>query len=194
MSASGNPGFADSAVDWGRLRAGARTALIVQGVLSLIMGVVFLFLPFESVWVLAIFFGAWILVTGIFGVIGHFARDRELRSGWALVSAIASIIAGLLVLVLPGVAAVAVVYVMAFWAIVLGLFTAIGSFRLRSLGAGAWWVGLIAGILAVVLGIMMLINTGAALLGIVWLIGIYAIIEGVSAIVLGVRLRRSAAA
>ncbi|WP_029089452.1 HdeD family acid-resistance protein [Brevibacterium album] len=191
MSSTENP--AAPRLDWDRLRKGARIALIVQGVLSLLMGLVFLFLPFASIWVLGVVFGAWILTIGVMSIIGWIARDREHRSGWALVSAILSVIAGILVLVLPGTAAVATVYIMAFWAIALGALYAVNSFELRRLGAAGWWAALITGILAVVLGVIMLMNPGAAVLVVVWVIGAYAIVDGITEIVLGVRMRKNRA-
>ncbi|WP_291792684.1 HdeD family acid-resistance protein [Brevibacterium sp.] len=179
------PGF-----DWDRLRSGARTALIVQGVLSLLMGLAFLFMPFASVWAFGIVFGAWTLVTGAATIVSWFTRDKEHRSGWALFSGIVSVLAGIAVMVMPQAAAIAVVYIMAFWAILLGILYAVNSFELRKLGARFWWGVLLSGILAVVLGFIMLFNTGAAVLGLIWLIGIYAIVDGIAEIVIGVRMRR----
>lgn len=185
-----NQGSRGPRMDWGELRSGARTLLILQGILGVLMGLVFLFLPFESILALSIVFGAWILVSGLSTVIGHFIRDGEHRSGWSLLSGIVSALAGLIVLVLPGSAAVAMVYIMAFWAIVLGVLHVVSSFQLKGLGATYWWGELLAGLLAIALGALMLFNLGAALLGVIWAIGAYGLVSGISQILLGIRLRK----
>ncbi|MBK0330784.1 HdeD family acid-resistance protein [Brachybacterium sp. MASK1Z-5] len=173
---------------WSRLRKGARIALIVQGALSVLVALVLLFDPLRSMLVLTLVVGAWLLVTGIAAIISHIARDAHHRSVWTVVSGALSIVAGALVMIMPGSAAVAAVAILATWAILLGITYGLNSLALRRAGAPGWWGVLITGILAVLLGILMLANPGAAMLGLVWAIGIYALVDGISELILGIRL------
>ncbi|MGO1944393.1 MAG: HdeD family acid-resistance protein [Ancrocorticia sp.] len=176
---------------FGQMRQGSRIWLYVQGALSLIVGILFIALPIESALFISIFFGAWLAVTGLTGIIAHFTREKELRSGWGLFSSIVSLIAGVLALAWPGTAAVAITFIVTIWALAMGIGYIVSSFRFRQLGARYWWGILIAGIVAVLLGIAMAAAPGATLLGLIWAVGIFAIVDGISEIMLGFKLRKS---
>jgi uncharacterized membrane protein HdeD (DUF308 family) len=60
---------------------------------------------------------------------------------------------------------------------------------LASVAKTIWWVVLLRGVLAVIFGIIALAAPGAALTGIVTVFGIYAIIDGVAAVVHALRIR-----
>lgn len=54
-----------------------------------------------------------------------------------------------------------------------------------------WWLVLLRGVLAVVFGLYALFSPASALLALVFVFGFYAIMDGVTAVVLGVRHRRA---
>ena len=56
---------------------------------------------------------------------------------------------------------------------------------------GVWWLVLVRGILAILFGLFALFAPGGALLFLVFLFGIYAILDGVTALVVGIRHRSS---
>ena len=170
----------------------SRVWLFVQGALSLIVGIVFLAAPIKSAFAIAIFFGAWLAVTGFTGIIAHFTRDKDLRSGWGLFSSIMSLLAGIVAMIQPGTAAFAITVVVIAWGFAMGFGYITSSFQFKKLGARYWWAILIAGILAVGVAIVMAAVPGATLLGLVWTIGIFAIVDGVSEILLGFRVKKSA--
>lgn len=172
------------------LRRGARTALIVQGILSLIMGVLFLAMPGITALVFALMFAIWIAVGGVVSLISHFSRDKEHRSAWTLVGAIISIIAGLVALFLPGTAVLALAFVIGFWALIAGITAIASSFSLKKMGAKYWWAMLINGILGVLVGIVFVWSPGSALVGLAWVIGIFAVVDGIAEIVLGIRMKK----
>jgi uncharacterized membrane protein HdeD (DUF308 family) len=55
---------------------------------------------------------------------------------------------------------------------------------------GVWWLVLIRGILAILFGLFALFAPGTALLALVFVFGAYAIIDGITAIVAGIRHRK----
>jgi uncharacterized membrane protein HdeD (DUF308 family) len=55
---------------------------------------------------------------------------------------------------------------------------------------GVWWLVLIRGILAILFGLFALFAPGTALLALVFVFGAYAIIDGITAIIAGVRHRK----
>src|SRR5437667_10324842 len=88
---------------------------VLRGVAAIIFGVIAFTHPVMAAATLVLFFGAWVLIDGIFRVIGsvvHRASDPEW--GWQLVIGIRGIIIGLLLFDARGVTALAqVLYVAA---------------------------------------------------------------------------------
>ena len=61
--------------------------------------------------------------------------------------------------------------------------------NVKSVAKAVWWLVLLRGIFMVIFGIIALVSPGIALLTLVWLFGLYAILDGIAAIVIGVRTR-----
>jgi uncharacterized membrane protein HdeD (DUF308 family) len=78
------------------------------------------------------------------------------------------------------------------WAIIIGILQIIASVRHRAVPNSGWVWGIIGGALAILFGILVLIRPGAGLVSIIWIIGIWAIVWGITLIVLGVQLRKAA--
>ncbi|SKA99083.1 Uncharacterized membrane protein HdeD, DUF308 family [Agreia bicolorata] len=60
---------------------------------------------------------------------------------------------------------------------------------LAAVAKGIWWAVLLRGIFAVIFGIIALAAPGAALTGVVFVFGIYAIVDGVTAVIHAVQIR-----
>ena len=63
----------------------------------------------------------------------------------------------------------------------------------QSVAKAVWWMVLLRGVLAVLFGLVALFTPGIALLTLVYLFGFYALLDGVVAIVAGIRMRSSLA-
>jgi uncharacterized membrane protein HdeD (DUF308 family) len=134
-------------------------------------------------------FGAYALVDGISAITaGARAGRRGDRWGWLVFEGIVGVAAGILTFFVPQLTAVALLFFIAFWAIITGIAEIAQAIRLRKLVKGEWMLGL-AGVLSIVLGILLFASPGAGALALVWVIGIYAIIFGVLMLSLAFRLR-----
>ena len=111
-----------------------------------------------------------------------------LRIVWGAVS----ILFGILVLVWPGMSLGVLVIFVGIWAIIIGVLEIMASIRHRAVPNSGWVWGIIGGALAILFGILVLIRPGAGLVSIIWIIGIWAIVWGITLIVLGVQLRKAA--
>lgn len=175
------------------LQRRARNALVIQGVLGLLIGVIMVIWPGASLQVFAWLMAAWLIVNGILGL-GAWLRGRTTggRGGGAMAFAgILSLILGIIVLLLPETAVFAIVLFIAFWALVLGLMQIFGALAFRRMGARSWWVMLISGIAGLAIGLVLIINPAAGAVSLLWLIAAFLMLAGVIAIVLGLRIGRA---
>jgi uncharacterized membrane protein HdeD (DUF308 family) len=145
--------------------------------------------PGITLFILVTLFGAYALVDGIFALIAAFSRDTTRRRWWALLfEGITGIVVGVLTFIWPGLTAMGLLFLIAFWAILTGLFEIITAIRLRREITGEWLMALI-GVLSIAFGMLLVIYPLAGALSVVWLIGIYAFAEGVLMIALAFKLR-----
>jgi uncharacterized membrane protein HdeD (DUF308 family) len=111
-------------------------------------------------------------------------KDR----GWLIAEGIIGILAGICILAAPLLAAVFLVYFIAFWAIMTGIMEIIFSIAQWKQIPEAWLV-LVYGILSVLVGTLILMNIVAGALIIVLIIGIYLVFFGTLLIALGFSLK-----
>lgn len=162
----------------------------LRGLLALTFGLLTLFRPAVSLAVLVIFFGAFALVDGIFTVVSAIAnRHGQPRWGVLVFAGLAGIAVGLMTLFWPGVTALALLYLIAAWALVHGVAEIVAAVRLRKVITHEWLLGT-AGALAIVFGFLLVAFPGAGALAMVLWIGAYAAVAGILLLALGFKLRR----
>jgi uncharacterized membrane protein HdeD (DUF308 family) len=163
--------------------------LVVRGVLAILFGIVAWIWPGLTVTVLAVLFGAWLFADGILGIVSSFVNRNRVDSVWPFViGGLVNIIAGIVVLLWPGLSAMALMYFIAAWAILTGIFAIVAAIQLRKRIENEWAIGL-TGLLSIVFGVLTMIFPGTGAVTLVWVIGIYAIVFGIGLIAAGFRLR-----
>jgi uncharacterized membrane protein HdeD (DUF308 family) len=165
---------------------------IIRGVLGIIFGLIALFAPIATAVVLAIVIGVWAIVDGVFDIVEAIRHRGSSSMALRIVWGVVSILFGILVLVWPGMSLGILVIFVGIWAIIIGVLQIMTSVRHRAVPNSGWVWGIIGGALAILFGILVLVRPGAGLVGIIWIIGIWAIVWGITLIVLGVQLRRAA--
>jgi uncharacterized membrane protein HdeD (DUF308 family) len=162
---------------------------ILRGVLAIAFGVLAFLAPAWGLAILVALFGAWALIDGITSVWTGI-RTRGADKNWWLeiLEGVVSILAGIIALVLPALAADVLTLLIAAWAIVTGVVQIWNAIRLREQIEGEFWLGL-AGLVSILFGALLLIFPAAGALSVVWLIGTGAIAIGIFLIILGWRLR-----
>jgi uncharacterized membrane protein HdeD (DUF308 family) len=134
-------------------------------------------------------FGAYALVDGIFAVIAGIASYGRNERWWAvLLEGIAGIILGVLTFLWPGTTALVLVYFIAAWALITGIFEIAAAIRLRKEIEGEWMM-ILSGIVSIIFGVFLIVAPGAGALGLTLVIGAYAIVFGILFIILAFRLR-----
>lgn len=159
-------------------------ALAIRGVAGILAGIAAIAWPGITLLVLVVLFAAYLLVDGIFALVGG-ARSRS----WLLsVEGVLGIIAGVIGIWRPALAAVAILALFAAWAIVSGAVQLWGAMLLRRVVHNDWLLA-VTGVLSIVFGILLIANPLIGLVALVWIFGIYALLTGILFLALAARLR-----
>jgi uncharacterized membrane protein HdeD (DUF308 family) len=165
-------------------------AVALRGVVAIIYGVLALVWPGLTLGILVLFFGAYMLMDGVFAIITAFSNRAGHNSWWVLLlEGLVGIVAGLVTFFNPGLATLVLLVVISFWAIVTGVLEIVAAIRLRKEIQDEWLLAF-SGVASLALGVLLLIFPAAGALTIVWLIGVYAILFGAMFLSLGLRLRK----
>jgi uncharacterized membrane protein HdeD (DUF308 family) len=162
-------------------------------VAAILLGLLAFIWPGITLFVLVIFWGAYMFVDGVFAIVAAVrAAGQEARWWLLLVEGILGVLVGIVTFIWPGLTALALLYLVAAWAIVTGILEIVGAIRLRREIEGEWAL-ILAGVLSVIFGVLLVvIPAPAGLLSLTWLIGVYAIVFGVIMLILAFRLRSMA--
>jgi uncharacterized membrane protein HdeD (DUF308 family) len=162
---------------------------VIRGIAAIVFGIIAFTHPVMAIATLVLFFGAWVLIDGIFrviGAIGHRASDPDW--GWHLVIGIIGIAVGLLTFHAPQVTALALVIYIAAWALMIGASEIVMAIKLRHEIKGEWFL-ILMGLASIVFAILLLWNPVAGAAAVIWLIAWYAVVLGILSIFFGFRLR-----
>jgi uncharacterized membrane protein HdeD (DUF308 family) len=163
-------------------------AVVLRGVAGILFGIITFIAPVISLATLVLLWGAYAFVDGVLAIVTA-VRRRGADRWWLLVlEGIAGVIAGILTLIWPGITAIALLYLIAAWALVTGVLEIATAVRLRKVLAHEWLLGL-SGILSIAFGILLALMPGPGALVLVIWIGAYAFVFGVLLVTLGFRLR-----
>ena len=164
-------------------------SLVIRGVIAILMAIITFVWPGITLAALVVVFGAYALVDGVIGIVGAWrAVEKHERWGALFLEGLVGIAAGLITFFWPALTALALVYIVAAWALVTGAFEIAAAIRLRRYIAGEWLL-ILSGIASILFGgILMLFPLAGALAIALW-VGIYAFVFGLLLITLGFRLR-----
>lgn len=161
----------------------------LRGLLGIAVGFIAFVLPGVTLLALTFLFAAYALIDGIlsFGMAFHAAR---LHSHWwaLMLEGVAGVVIAGITLAWPAVTLVVLLYLIAAWAVVTGIFEVAAAIRLRRMVEHGWLLGL-AGALSIVFGLLLFAAPGPGAIVIAWWIGAYAMIFGILMLALSFRLR-----
>lgn len=164
-------------------------ALELRGALTLAFGLLALFLPGITLEALVLVFGIYALAEGLVLIAMSFNRANAEHWWITLLQGLAGVGAGIVTFLWPGITAVALLAIIAVWALVTGVLEIAGAIRLRKEIRGEWLL-ILSGVLSLVFAFVLLANPAVGALAIVWLIGLYAVAFGILQMLLGARVHR----
>jgi len=164
-------------------------SLVIRGLVAIALGIVTFAWPAITVAALVLVFGAYALVDGVVSIVGAWKAARAHERWVALIfEGIAGIITAAVTAIFPGLTALALVYLIAAWALVTGVLEIVAAVRLRQYVAHEWLLAL-SGVASLIFGFLAILLPLAGAVAIALGIGIYAFVFGVLLIGLGFRLR-----
>lgn len=160
---------------------------LMGGIAAIILGLLLLSAPAMTTAVLVVFLGIYWLVAGIVSIVTIFTRKDKKGWGWSFFIGIFGIIAGLLVLQHPLWSTLLVptvlVIVLAVDGVIIGVMQLIQGFT------GAGFGHVILGILSIIFGVILLANPMLAAIGLPYVMGFFAVVGGIVAIVQAFRMK-----
>ena len=164
--------------------------LLLRGIAGIIFGVLAWTWPGATLLTLTLLWGAYALVDGIAALWGGWQAKDGGKPMWQIVViGLLGIAAGIFTFVSPALTAIALLILIAVWAIANGVFEIAAAIRLRKEIANEWLMILSGGV-SIIFGGLMILNPGAGALAVIWLIGAFAVAYGVLLVALAVRLRK----
>jgi uncharacterized membrane protein HdeD (DUF308 family) len=111
-----------------------RRTNVLSGLLAAAAGVAIIVWPGPGLTAVAIFLGAWLIVSGTLAISGAFAARRLLPNWWMLlILGLLEVPLGVLALANPGATLAALITVAGIWAVAVGATRVVLAFELRSL-------------------------------------------------------------
>lgn len=162
----------------------------VRGVLTLLFGLLAIFLPDKTPGLLVQVFGIFVMVDGLVSVVDGLRRRGTQAGSANLGIGIVALVFGAILLFLPQLALGVVLVLVAVWALAFGLLQLFVVPALRRRGGATWVWSLITGLLLVALAVVCFTNPGGTIAAMSVIIGAFAVAIGIALIVLGLRMRK----
>jgi uncharacterized membrane protein HdeD (DUF308 family) len=161
--------------------------VLLRGVIAIIFGLLVFFWPGLTVAFFVLLFGAFAVADGLLLLL-QAVTVKDGRWWVRLLQGIVAIATGIVVFVWPGISALTLLYIIAFYLIFTGILQAIAAIELRKVIKNEW-LYVISGILSVIVGVLLVIRPLTGAIALAQTIGIFAIAYGTFLCVLALELR-----
>jgi uncharacterized membrane protein HdeD (DUF308 family) len=163
--------------------------IALRGLAGILFGIITFVAPGITLAALVLLFGAYAFVDGVLAIVSTVRRrGTSERWGMLLLEGVVGVAAGLVTLFWPGITALTLLYVIAFWALLTGVLEVAAAIRLRKVMTGEWLLAL-SGVASIVFGVAVAFFPAAGALALVIWIGAYMLVFGALLVALGFRLR-----
>lgn len=164
---------------------------MLRGVVAILFGIIAIVWPGLTVLALALLFGVYTLVDGITSIIMGIGQGTD--RFYLIAIGLLGVVAGVVSLVWPEITVIVLLVVIAVWAIFTGITQIAAAIRLRKVIRNEWFLAL-SGIIALVLGVLLIVQPAEGAIALVIAIATFAVVWGVTLVVFGFRLRTLAGA
>ncbi len=165
--------------------------LLLRGLAAIGFGVLAVSSPGQTLVTIIYFYAAFVLVDGAIALGAAITGREPVARWWLALVGVLGIATAVLTFLLPGMTALVLLFVMAGWAIAIGVAQIVGAIRLRKELDNEWYL-ILSGAVSLVFGVGVMLRPGVGAVALISLIGIYAIVAGVLYIGLAFRLKKLA--
>ena len=166
-------------------------SLLLLGRLAIVVGVVSVAWPDITVGAIVILFAVYAFIAAFTDAMRAFSSDRAGPVVGYLLLAVLSVVAGVVALAWPGITAEVLTIWVAAWAIVTGFVEVALTFRQgATAGERAMWI--LSGLVSIALAVVLFIRPDIGALSLATVFGLFAIVYGVSTVVLSMQTRKVA--
>jgi uncharacterized membrane protein HdeD (DUF308 family) len=163
-------------------------AIAIRGAFAVLFGLIALVSPGATLLSLALFFAAYLLVDGIFGIVAAIrAASQHQRWGLLLAEGALNIVMGLIAAMFPVGAVLAFVMITAAWSIVTGILMIVAALKLNPAYGRGWLI--FSGVVSVLFGLALALSPVIGAVVLTWWVGAYALVFGIALLVLAFKLR-----
>lgn len=161
----------------------------LRGVLAILFGVLILLQPGITLLALVLLFAAYAVLTGVVSIAGAF-QSRQTNEDWwmLLLIGLVGVGAGIIAVAQPALTALVLVLIIGVNALVTGMLDIVTAIRLRKEIQGEWFL-ILSGLVSVAFGILVFFFPVIGAMTVIWMISLYAIIDGVLLLALSFRIR-----
>lgn len=160
----------------------------LRGIFGILFGLVALVFPGPTMLSLVFLFSAYMLVDGVTAIVSALRAMRRQDQWWLLIfEGLLNIAAGIVAFLWPGLTVLVFVLLVAAWAIVTGALMAAAGYRLK-INHGRWWL-VLGGLCSVIYGALLVAMPLIGAVVLTWWMGAYALVFGISLLILSFRLR-----
>lgn len=164
-------------------------SLALRGAIAILFGLAAFVWPLATALAFVILLATFAFVEGIFALVGAFGWGRAGRQRLTLVvMGLLGLAVGAASILWPGITALTIVLIVAYWAIITGVLQIFVAVEIRTLIDNEWLL-VLSGLISIVFGILLIWRPGAGIITLTWLFGIYAIVYGIIMLGLGFRLK-----
>lgn len=163
---------------------------ILWDILMIIIGVVLILYPGQTMDIVLMVIGILLLVAGIVGVILG-VKGQGAYQVYTMGGAVISIVGGAICLISPGLIESILPLVLGIVILATGVFNIGNAFSAKKAGASRWVVSLILAVITVILGVVILMNLNGTADLIARIIGIVYVYNGISTIIMSLALNRT---
>lgn len=163
-------------------------AVALRGVFAIIFALIAFFWPGATLLSFVLFFSAYMLVDGVFGIVAAVrAASNNQRWGLLVLEGILNILVGVLAFAMPGLTVLFFVTLMAVWSLITGILMIVAAFKLDPAYGRGWLI--FSGIVSVLFGVALLVAPLVGAVVLTWWLGAYAMVFGIALVVLAFKLK-----
>jgi len=161
-------------------------ALVLQGLFVLVLGILAMVYPDITLEIFLMLFGALVLIQGIFAIIGAFGVKAE-DPMWVLllIGGFVSVALGSIALFWPDVTAVILLWLIGFWALIVGTIMLVYAIKVRKAEVAGKGIQAVMGMIGITFGLIAFIWPEQTAMTIVFIIGLFAALFGIMFMIIG---------